>query len=188
MAFTYTNRKGKTYYLHVGPKRGGGRQYFVSQDPEGELADALPAGYEVYESVNGPVYLRKQRLALIRPEERAAVETPLARPRGKSRFKVEVRGKELIIHESSSDFDRLAAFGFPLSPVRAEELAERFAHYQPVMRFLLVDEQKRVFAPERFCFRGSVDDWISIGPPEKLDRLVAKYLKHLGQESLYELY
>ena len=51
----------------------------------------------------------------------------------------------------------------------------------------IVDTEQRLFAPERFCFRGSVDDWISIGPPEPIGKLAAKYLKHLGQESIYEL-
>ena len=56
------------------------------------------------------------------------------------------------------------------------------------MRFILVDVEKRPFAPERYCFRGSVDDWITIGPPEPIQRLADKYLKHLGRESLFELY
>ncbi len=40
-------------------KRGGGIQFYLSTESTGELADTIPAGYEVYESVNGPVYLRK---------------------------------------------------------------------------------------------------------------------------------
>ena len=56
------------------------------------------------------------------------------------------------------------------------------------MRFVLVDKAERLFAPERYCFRGSVDDWISIGPPAPLEKLAAKYLKHLGRESFFELF
>ena len=59
---------------------------------------------------------------------------------------------------------------------------------QPVLRFILVDAERRLFTPERYCFRGSVDDWISIGPPESIEKLAAKYVKHLGQESMYELF
>src|SRR5258708_7298666 len=53
MAFTHTTRRGKTYYLHTGPKRGGGIQHFVSTDAEGALVDSLPAGFEIYETPNG---------------------------------------------------------------------------------------------------------------------------------------
>jgi hypothetical protein len=63
-----------------------------------------------------------------------------------------------------------------------------FAHYQPILRFLLIDPERRLFVPERYCFRGSVDDWISIGPPDTIRKLAARYLKHLGQDSFFELY
>jgi hypothetical protein len=58
----------------------------------------------------------------------------------------------------------------------------------PVIRFVLKDEVQRVFAPERYCFRGSVEDWISIGEPDQLQRLTSRFLKHLGKDSMYELY
>ena len=61
-------------------------------------------------------------------------------------------------------------------------------NYMPVMRFVLEDEAKRVFRAERYCFRGSVDDWISIGEPAQLHKLVAKFCKHLGRVSMYDLY
>jgi len=35
---------------------------------------------------------------------------------------------------------------------------------------------------------GESDDWIYIAGPEELDYLGEKYLKHLGQQSFYELY
>ena len=36
--------------------------------------------------------------------------------------------------------------------------------------------------------RSTVDDWISVGPAESIDKIAAKYLKHLGRSSLFELY
>ena len=57
-----------------------------------------------------------------------------------------------------------------------------------MMRFTLVNAKERTFSAERYCFRGSVDDWIDLNysadPPPKLIRT---YLRHLGQESFYEL-
>ena len=60
--------------------------------------------------------------------------------------------------------------------------------YRPIMRFILEDKKQRFFIAERFCFRGSVDDWIYIGGPDSLENLLKAYLKHLGQESFYDLY
>src|SRR5438552_12517372 len=67
MAFAYTTRRGKTYYLHTGPKRGGGIQHYVSTDPKGSVADAIPEGCEIYETPNGQVYLRRKKPVRIQP-------------------------------------------------------------------------------------------------------------------------
>jgi hypothetical protein len=77
MAFTYTTRRGKTYYLHTGPKRGGGTQHYVSTDPDGPVAESVPDGFEIYETPNGQVYLCKTKPALIRPDELALVNAEL---------------------------------------------------------------------------------------------------------------
>jgi len=52
----------------------------------------------------------------------------------------------------------------------------------------LIDKKARVFVAERFCFRGSVDDWIPIGGPGTLAAHVRRFIKHLGQESFFELF
>ncbi|BAY81551.1 hypothetical protein NIES267_10280 [Calothrix parasitica NIES-267] len=64
----------------------------------------------------------------------------------------------------------------------------RSISYSPMLRFVLNDEQKRIFMTERFCFLGSIDDWIEIGEPDILKKLVEKYVKHLEKESFYELH
>jgi hypothetical protein len=60
--------------------------------------------------------------------------------------------------------------------------------YTAVMRFRLVEEDRRRFAAERFCFRGSIDDWIHIGGPDRLEKLVKRYVKYLGTDDFYELF
>jgi hypothetical protein len=61
-------------------------------------------------------------------------------------------------------------------------------HFSPMMVFQLVDAKRRTFQTQRYCFLGSVDDWIEIGKPGKLTNLVKKYVKHLGKESYVELW
>ena len=46
---TYRSRTGKTYYLHTGPKRGGGVQHFFTTKSTGSLAECVPDGSEIYE-------------------------------------------------------------------------------------------------------------------------------------------
>ncbi len=59
--------------------------------------------------------------------------------------------------------------------------------YTPMMRFVLEDKEQRTFFAERYYFRGCIDNWIFIGGPDSLERLMKKFLKHLGEESFYEL-
>jgi hypothetical protein len=65
MAITHTSRSGKIYYLHAGPKRGGALQYFFSTQSTGSLAECLPDGFEVYESVRGVKDIRGRGFAII---------------------------------------------------------------------------------------------------------------------------
>jgi hypothetical protein len=185
--FRYVNRQGKTYFLHSGRKRGGGIQYYLSTEAGGELSDEIPEGFEVYETVNGPVYLRKKRVVAITPEEIEVIERELKKRRDSNRYKIEVAAKAIVIHESTSKVGA-ADFHPMLSRKTLDEINGRLAHYMAVMRFVLIDKNERQFEPERYCFRGSVDDWISIGPPGPLSKLAVKYMKHLGKESLFELF
>lgn len=56
-----------------------------------------------------------------------------------------------------------------------------------VLRFVLIDKKTRTFVTQRFCFRGSIDDWIHVGGPGALAAQVRQFVKHLGRESFYEL-
>ncbi len=76
------------------------------------------------------------------------------------------------------------------SPTDDAGLADRMIQsftYSPMMQFVLVDKETREFEVERWCFRGSIDDWIMLDSSTNLQALVKKYARHLGQESFYEL-
>lgn len=59
-------------------------------------------------------------------------------------------------------------------------------HYSAILRFRLVDKERRTFTPERFCFRGAIDDWINIGGPENLVPLVETYIELLGTDYFFD--
>jgi hypothetical protein len=59
--------------------------------------------------------------------------------------------------------------------------------YAKMMRFVLVNPDERMFVVYRWCFRGSIDDWIWVGGPAPLTDLVRDCGQHLGKESFYEL-
>ena len=91
MSLAYTSRRGDTYYLHVGAKKGGGVQHYFSKSAKGNMADAVPEGFEIYETVNGQVYLRRKKPRLILESEVAAVQQVMNKRAGDWRHKLEVR-------------------------------------------------------------------------------------------------
>lgn len=111
----YTNRMGDTYYVHARRDASGRTRYTARRDAEGAI-ESLPEGYEISESVNGQVSVRKQRPRKITADEERAVQHALTE-RGLDRYRVEVKGSAIIIHEPNHDDASLDA------------LAERYTNY-----------------------------------------------------------
>jgi len=68
-------------------------------------------------------------------------------------------------------------------------LQERYARYEPVLRFNLLDPAERRFGVERMCYRSSVDGWLELkltkGPVEELAR---ELISTLGTDQFFELW
>jgi hypothetical protein len=185
MPVTHVNRKEESYYLHVGTTRTGKPRYWFSRKTDGDLAEALPGGYEVYENPDAQVFLRKFVPPLVTPAEVDVVRKGLERYAPGQHCIVDVQKEHIVIyHAERMSFD-LGGFGFG-----HRELPARFLSYTKVMRFTLVDEEARRFGVQRWCFRGSIDRWIDLwmpGSEAKLSDLVKKFCPHLGKESFFEL-
>ncbi|KXK15083.1 MAG: hypothetical protein UZ14_CFX002000794 [Chloroflexi bacterium OLB14] len=54
MAYSHTNSKGTTYYLH-----SNGKMFFFSKEIKEGALDAVPAGYNVVEMKTGMLVLKK---------------------------------------------------------------------------------------------------------------------------------
>jgi hypothetical protein len=190
MSIQHTTRTGKTYYLHAGQGKSGKPNYFFSTEPGGPLVNSVPEGFEIYENVGGQVFLRRKTPKLIADEELAMVKEALKRHAEEWRYRVEVKKTAVIIYEASDNTALLERIALPwISKVAIQQSVIQSASYMAVMRFVLADPEKRLFLAERFCFRGSVDDWIDIGGfPQKLPVALKKFIQHLGNESIYELY
>lgn len=187
MGIEHISRTGKTYYLHAGTTKTGKPKYFFSLKQAGELVDTIPDGFEVYENIDGQVFLRKIPKQIITLNELMLVETALREQGEVWEYQAEIKKNAIIVYESGNDIGGMSDLmmtyrGRPIST--AERL--RYAHYMAVMRFVLEDKDVRLFSTERFCFRGSIDDWIYIGGPGQLGDQISTYIKHLGQESFYQ--
>jgi len=191
MTVTHTNRRDKAYYLHQGKTKSGKPKYFFALRDEGNLVDTIPPGYEVYENPNAQVFLRRIQPQIITDEEVAAVKTGMEQYCRLKHFIIDVKKNAVVIYTPDQDVDLLAD-ALRLLPgtreTRIKAALEKVLAYSPMLQFVLINKEKRLFETRRYCFLGSIDDWITIGSEDVLPKLVKTYVKHLGEESYYELY
>ena len=193
MSFTYTNRKGVTYYLCQSITKTGKPRYSFAREPKGAPIEQLPEGFRISESANGLVSLEHDRPSQILTEEIAAVEAAIARHPKPRDYHVGVKRDQIEISERlGPDADQLiAALGGILSlppeaPERLRSELEGFGRFVPALRFRMLDVERRIFAVERWCSLGSIDDWIDVGLSGPLNHLVEPAIVRLGDESFYD--
>lgn len=93
-----------------------------------------------------------------------------------------------VVDQPDEMFDELRALAAWKNRADVDDLLIQFRTYSPMLQFVLVDDKKRVFQTLRYCYLGAIDDWIEIGKPGPLPALAKRYIKHLGQDSYYELF
>ncbi len=210
--FTYTNRKGVTYYVHAQTTKTGKTRYTLKRSSEGAL-DELPKGYEVVENVNARASIRRKRPRQITAEEEAEVRAALER-HGLTDYRFEVKDDCITVFEPDLDpegmaeaFDPLALGGEPgetfkrlLRDQLGDELVDQYVRQRkdrlqealreqirffPVLRFQLEDAERRLFRVERMTYSGDGGWWPLQTLP--LTKAAKRYVRHLGKESFFEL-
>lgn len=191
MPITHTNAKGKTYYLHQGTTKTGKPKYYFSMQSGGPLADTLPDGFEIYENPNAQVFLRRIPPKVITDEERQVVEDGIRKYAGVKDYKIDIKGNTIVVYTPNQSVEEFAQLLKDLNPfiggTKVREFFARSVQYSPMLQFILEDAQRRLFTAQRYCFIGSVDDWIDIGHGP-LTTLVKTYVQHLGKEPYFELF
>ena len=199
MPVTYTNRKGRKYYLCQGVTKSGKPRYYFSREQKGEPLEEIPDGYEIRESVNGIVSLSKIRPKLILDREIGIIKSEILKHPHAKKYPFDVKSKEIIIYEQSGPDLREAAtmlaakLGFPGMItddfVRTLE-KDRDIHtdYTPIMKFILSDKNRRLFRARRMCYLGNINDWIDIEFNKPIDELASAFIPTLGTDDFYELY
>lgn len=185
----YTNRKGKTYYLHAATTKAGKIRYVMTRVAEGALTK-LPEEYVITENVNGQVSVGRIKPRLITKLEEARLKSELKKF-GLANYRVAVKHTYITIYEPryhGEDYlpmlEQMAAL-----PETKRKILTKIANrssVDPVMRFCIVDKKKRLFDIERMTYRG-MGGWRSLFESMALPELTRKYLKHLGKDSFYDL-
>ena len=191
MSVVHTNRKGQTYYLHVIRDQSEGSSYHFSLDSSGDLATAVPKDHEIYEHPNGQVYCRRKQKEVINIEEVAMIATGIQVHSDLDSVIIDVQNNNIIVYTPNPSIDDLAeSFFSTTSSGNGDRRQEhsRYHDFDPVLRFVLTDKESRLFAVQRYYYRGSIYDWINLSASSaKLAELAREYLPHLGKDSFYDL-
>ncbi len=190
MTIEYVNRKSQTYYLHQGTTKTGKPRYFFSQKTEGNLASEIPDGYEIYENPHAQVFLRKIPIKLITDEELEIIKKGLAEFCEVKLCKIDVKKEIVTVFAPDKDWANAENLPSMFSQGIDQSIVEYLAlrtNYEAVMRFVLTNLEERLFLVQRYCYRGSIDDWIDLDEGD-LSTIIKEYIKHIGQESYFDLY
>lgn len=186
---TYTNRKGQTYFLCSATTKHGKTRYIFARAATSTTVAVIPAGFEIAESTNGVVSLRKCTPHLISEVEVELVRAALRKHAHLDGCRVEVRKDAIIVYAPLALMDDLDKM-FPWAPASQRAALRREllkkTPYDPMMRFVLTDVEKRTFHPERMCYTGGENRWWLIGRAARLERVV-QFVEHIGRESFFEL-
>jgi len=196
MPIFHKNCYGQTYVLHGGKTKTGKPRYYMSQSTEGNLAESLPDGYEIYEKPGGTVYVRKIPKTPILPHELQYVQdkvAPLNFLGIKMRFgwssPLDAPAFRFLSPEERAFHERYRT-RFEAEIRGNEIIIYEISHgrARPIMKFALNDEENREYVAHRWCFKGRIDDWIRIGKPGQLRDLVDKYCPALVTDDFFDLW
>lgn len=197
-ALQYENRMGEVYYLQQGKTRSGKPNYYTGRKLTGTPLTALPDGHEFYERPDtAQVVVRRIKPVAITEFERKQAEAIVRQTSGLEHFVVAIEDDALVVYTPSvSPAGADEVIEMIAGPVLGKVLAmagalrkERIRHsqYMKMLRFELVNPDTREYRAQRWCFRGSIDGWITLTGCGSLAKVVGQYAKHLDRESFYEL-
>ena len=191
---TYTNRMGDTYYLHEGRTKTGKVRYFVAKTRREGVLSAMPEGFELSESINGVVSVRKIDLSAASvPEADAALARgEMARHPHLRDHRIEIIKGEIVVFEPTSgtspDWATEVASPFFMrsqSPdIRGGRLRRR-VRYGPVMKFVPSPEHSD-YRVHRMTYRGD-GGWSWPLASGSLDELLKRFLGCVGTDEFFEL-
>jgi len=194
MPIEFVNRRGQKYYLLQGKTKTGKPRYYASRKPEGVSVDRMPDGYEFHENPrDGVLSVRKIRPTKVLPQEREQLVAWARELAGTENARVDIQDDSLVVYAPGGNPSARADL---LNTIFGGSVADKLSHlswieanatYLPMLRFSLVDENDRLYFADRWCFKGSIDDWFPLSSAKPLEMQARAFLPHLMKESFYEL-
>jgi|GEM_PF-2364117 len=97
--FTYINRSKHLYHLHSKKTKTGKLTFFMSRTPRPDPISNLPEDFEVYEDLNGGVFIRKKTQSAIPAADVELVRQKVESLKRLAHYKVELKKDAITIHQ-----------------------------------------------------------------------------------------
>jgi len=204
--FTHISRTKKNYYIHQRITNKGNITYYLSPKEQGNIVETLPQGYEIYDHPEtNQAFIRPIQPKIISDEELKVVKNCINKSSDVKHYRIDIQKNAIIVYtaENQKLVSEIFAnfFNIPVNPELdpladllrnsipdfPSEMEEMFLKFHPMLCFILIDTEKRIFAAQRWCFSGATDDWMSLFKASHLEELCQTFFPHLNKESFYEL-
>jgi len=176
VTISYTNRFGRTYYLHEGVTGRDRLPYYFAGKKYPNVLDTLPDGYEIYETPNGQVFLRliSEKIIIIDEEVELLRALVFASPQLRW-YRVEPKDNLLLLLQPVQEIPILTKVVDVMVAEEGkcrEECFQKLLTYQPFWRFILKNYEERLFVSERFKEGERGGCWVRVAEENKLHSLL----------------
>lgn len=185
----FRNRRGDIYYVKSKLTKKGNTTYYTTKKKDEKCLNSLPGDYEVFEQPDtSMMHIRRKKENAFGAEEVGFVEAALKKNEEVADFKLDMAGNLMKIYViATEDVERMSEMWRDrvISEHRLRSLIQASTKFEERMR--VIKDKDGGYEFQRYCFRGSIDDWIGIDGGDDLKHLAEDNIRHLGRESYYEL-
>jgi hypothetical protein len=181
MQISYKNRKGELHYLKAVKTKKGGIRYYVVKNlkDSDELLTQVPDGFEFHElPFDGQVVLRKKLQSTITDEEFAILDSVMKKHKTVKDYIIEKKANALMLYIAGHN--RKDFFFYTNKQFKSIQRYDE--------KLIFGKDEDGLYEVQRYCYLGSIDDWITIGSSRDLKSLAEKYCYHIDKDSLYEFW
>lgn len=187
--FTYENRLGVTYYLHEGRTTTGTPRYFFRKTVRAGAVGRLPDVYEVSESINGLVSVRRKSAggSAVPESDLEIVQVALRRRPDLRFYRARIIRNAIVVFEPHPRFEDVRNImhrcGSDYRTAMSTEESMKNARFAPVMKF----EREGVhYVAHHMTYRGH-GGWSGPLGFGKLAELANRFVKKIGTHHFLEL-
>jgi len=193
MAKAFKNSREVAFYIKSKKTKKGNTTYYMTKKLDDQCLDAEPEGFEVFEKPDTrTIFIRRRKPNKFGLKGVNIIKKELRKNKNIADFTIDINGALAKIYTTELEDERDNVFSGGLQDLlfsknQMNVFRKIFQRYEERMRIKLVEKKgKKEYLVYRYCYRGSVDDWIVIDAGDDLSQLAKDNLHLIGTEAYFE--